>query len=746
MKILIVGWFAELVDLIVHLQEEGHDVYYYVETEADRDIGKGLIHLIKGWKSHIEDADLILFPDVYFKDLPKQYREKGKLVIGGSAITDKLENDREFAAEVWKRFGLRVPETFHFTSFDDAIKWLEENPGRYVFKPMGQKPRFYTYVAEDEDDMAVVLKHFKEIWRGKPDFVLQKYIDGVEVAVTGVFNGKKFLKPYIINFEHKKIGNGDRGPNSGESGTVLIPKYTSKLAQESILKVAPVLKLADFRGFFDLNLIVSYEDGKPYVLEATCFTEDVEIATFEGWKKYDQVNPGDVVFTLDLGTGQIDWSLVKENRIYEYDGPIVHFHNRWMDVTVTPDHEVLVLEEEGIKRIKAGLLIGQEVDIPVRAPRLTGYRTDVIALPELPEYGIPPKPMKTEDLFFLLGVFLQCGWHDGAVCEFIFHSHKQCARVYKEIADICGEENIALKESNKERGISRIEVYDPQLCRFFEILGFPKGRYIDKFIPPLLYQYSPLLLKRVIDGLTCYEPELRYSSNDDRMIDGVQILYQLMGWRGALNDWKSARVKVIKPGGDDTGRKMKVTHEPYKGYVWCPVVPPHHTVLVRQNGKTFFCGQCRPGIPTIHIVDGLMEGEWGTFLRDVAAGKEPVFPLRNEWCVGAVVMSPPWPYEIRTKKFSDFPLEFPWRLVKKRKLHLGDVKVKKLDDDLLFVTAGSVGFTMVATGTGKTIDEAQKELYEKVLPQVKFSLGWWRTDIGERVKKEVKFLKKLGYL
>ena len=50
-------------------------------------------------------------------------------------------------------------------------------------------------------------------------FQLQRRMVGVEVAVGGFFNGKNFIHPININFEHKKLFPGDIGPPTGEMGT-----------------------------------------------------------------------------------------------------------------------------------------------------------------------------------------------------------------------------------------------------------------------------------------------------------------------------------------------------------------------------------------------------------------------------------------------------------------------------------------------------------------------------------------------
>jgi phosphoribosylamine--glycine ligase len=51
------------------------------------------------------------------------------------------------------------------------------------------------------------------------EFQLQRRIMGVEVVAGAFFNGKDFIHPICVNFEHKKLFPGDIGPSTGEMGT-----------------------------------------------------------------------------------------------------------------------------------------------------------------------------------------------------------------------------------------------------------------------------------------------------------------------------------------------------------------------------------------------------------------------------------------------------------------------------------------------------------------------------------------------
>jgi phosphoribosylamine--glycine ligase len=100
-----------------------------------------------------------------------------------------------------------------------------------------------------------------------PVFQLQKFVSGVEVAVGAFFNGKDFILPININFEHKKIFPGDIGPFSGEMGTLMFWSKPNTLFRATLEKMKEPLAASGYVGYIDINCIAN---GKGiYPLEFT---------------------------------------------------------------------------------------------------------------------------------------------------------------------------------------------------------------------------------------------------------------------------------------------------------------------------------------------------------------------------------------------------------------------------------------------------------------------------------------------
>ncbi len=149
-----------------------------------------------------------------------------------------------------------------FDNFDDAIAYVKENPERYVIKPSGTaanvKRRLFVGDEDDGQDVIRVLEAYKKSF---PDeirqFQLQRRVTGVEVAVGAFFNGKEFIYPLNVNFEHKKLFPGNIGPSTGEMGTAMFWSGPNKLFNSTLKKMEAKLASEGYVGYIDLNCIVN---------------------------------------------------------------------------------------------------------------------------------------------------------------------------------------------------------------------------------------------------------------------------------------------------------------------------------------------------------------------------------------------------------------------------------------------------------------------------------------------------------
>lgn len=260
---LFVSTEAFNIDLGWHVFSEGHNVKYFIEDNESKDIGDGFVPKIDDWQQEVNWADVIIFDDVLGQGKKaQQLRKQGKSVVGGTPYTDRLEDDRAFGQEELKKAGVSIIPHYDFTSFDDAIKFIRENPGRFVIKPNGEASNIksFVFLGEEEDgrDVIQMLDDYKQAWSKKiKTFQLQKRIVGVEVAVGAFFNGKEFIYPINVNFEHKKLFPGDLGPYTGEMGTSMFWSNPNRIFNLTLKKMEPKLQEESYVGYIDINCMVN---------------------------------------------------------------------------------------------------------------------------------------------------------------------------------------------------------------------------------------------------------------------------------------------------------------------------------------------------------------------------------------------------------------------------------------------------------------------------------------------------------
>ncbi len=121
-KFLFVSWESLSGDLAWQIKKEGHDVKVYIKSEDDRDVYDGFLEKVDDYKKYIDWADVVVFDDVGFGKEADELRKKGKLVVGGSVYTDRLEEDREFGQSAMKSVGmLTLPHWDFVATFRFAL-------------------------------------------------------------------------------------------------------------------------------------------------------------------------------------------------------------------------------------------------------------------------------------------------------------------------------------------------------------------------------------------------------------------------------------------------------------------------------------------------------------------------------------------------------------------------------------------------------------------------------------------------
>lgn len=763
MKILIVDILGEALDLAMKLQDEGNDVRLHIRNKMDKDIGDGIIPKVSAWNRYIGWADLIVFCDVGFGNMPKKLRERGKSVVGGTAVTDKMENDREFGMRMCEMCGIPVPKYHIFDSFGNVRKFLDENKKkRYVFKPFGQMPRQLTKVLNPETQNRT-LQYLEDTLQGKNQFMLQEFIEGIEMAIGGWFNGKKFLRPVLPNFEYKKLMDGDLGPNTGEMGNIMIYKDKNKLFSETLAKASHLLEAEKYVGYVDLNCVLT--DKGPYAIEWTCYDDETEIFTDEGWKLFRDLNQNEQVATLDPNTNTVEWNRPYDYQEFDYVGDLIQFGNSALEARVTPNHWMYKKDRND----ETGFVQARDFPQGSCIVRTAQWNEDVKETYTIPEYIEHHHTGRHHTTFPIV--------HKAKTMP--MDIWLKFLGLYISEGSMSGDRHISISQhTTKNREIIEewLKDFPVELRKYgngFQLNSIQLGNHIlnlglavhcnEKHIPTQFKQLSEGQIKILLESLILGDGSVHkrtsqrsYYTTSKQLADDIQELFMRIGNVANIKRNETKGTKTVINGeeyirnfdgysiSERTTKKDYYVDSrntnliPYNGKVYCVTVN-NHIILVRRNGKAYWCGQTRFGYPTISVQDEIHKDPWGSFLMALANASTSAFKSRkNNWCVGIAVVTLPWPLETNTDKYKNVPIFIRGN---SDHIHLSDAKLK--DGEL--VTAGNVGYVAVATGHGRTLETAI-DYANKRAEQVIVDDGYFRSDIGYRTLEHLPIIKRWGYL
>lgn len=264
MRILFISDDLIAGNLSYVLKQEGCEVKLFIKSKEQRKNFNNLVSKTFYWQKELRwvgKNGLIIFDDVGYGEIQDKLRQKGFSVFGGSKLGDKLEEDREWAQGILKKYGINTLPTRNFNNVDNAINFLKKNKGPWVIKQNGYTPNEINYIGyfKNNIDLISVLKNYKKHYENLGIITLQKRVYGVEIGIGRYFNGIDWIGPIEMNVEHKKLFPGDLGPTTTEMGTLAWYDENEKniLFQETLAKLKPFLQKIDFRGDIDIGCIVN---------------------------------------------------------------------------------------------------------------------------------------------------------------------------------------------------------------------------------------------------------------------------------------------------------------------------------------------------------------------------------------------------------------------------------------------------------------------------------------------------------
>jgi phosphoribosylamine--glycine ligase len=214
MKVLFVSSGNMIATHLAHrMRQEGSSVKLFIDDPDRKENFENMVKKTNDWRKELDwvgkgKESLIVFDDIGYGKLQDQLRSDGYSVFGGSALSDKLESNRQYAHEIFTEAGISTVPVINFKSIPKAIQFIKNNRKKWVIKQNGSAAKHLNYVGQLDDgqDVINVLENYHKHVKGKMNTVtLQQKINGVEIATSRYFNGSEWLGPIEVNIEHKKF-------------------------------------------------------------------------------------------------------------------------------------------------------------------------------------------------------------------------------------------------------------------------------------------------------------------------------------------------------------------------------------------------------------------------------------------------------------------------------------------------------------------------------------------------------------
>lgn len=281
MNILILGSGGReySIGLAISKEEEEHNLYFMPGNGATSNLGTNIN--IKDYKELAlwakgNNIDLtIVGPEAPLVDgVVDIFKEHNLTIFGPSKAAAQLEGSKVYMKNILKKYNIPTAAFIETTNEKEAHDFIDTMKEPIVVKADGLCAGKGVIIAQSKEEAkqaATDMLSGSSFGDAGTSIVVEEYLDGYELSIFAICDGENY-KVLPAAQDHKRVGDGDTGPNTGGMGayapTPLVNEDIYKKVEERVIK--PTLKGmqqegAPFEGVLFIGVMVV--NGEPIILE-----------------------------------------------------------------------------------------------------------------------------------------------------------------------------------------------------------------------------------------------------------------------------------------------------------------------------------------------------------------------------------------------------------------------------------------------------------------------------------------------
>ncbi|WP_318491991.1 phosphoribosylamine--glycine ligase [Photobacterium leiognathi] len=205
-------------------------------------------------------------------------------IFGPTEAAAQLEGSKAFTKDFLARHNIPTAEYQNFTEIEPALAYLKQKGAPIVVKADGLAAGKGVIVAMTEQEAEDAVRDMlagNAFGEAGHRVVIEEFLDGEEASFIVMVDGKNVL-PMASSQDHKRVGNGDTGPNTGGMGAYSPAPVVTQEIHDRVMKevIYPTVEGmaaegAPYTGFLYAGLMIM-SDGTPKVIEYNCRFGDPE--------------------------------------------------------------------------------------------------------------------------------------------------------------------------------------------------------------------------------------------------------------------------------------------------------------------------------------------------------------------------------------------------------------------------------------------------------------------------------------